>query len=77
MPGLDPYHVTNKLDDAVLDVIVTRLEARGKHPMFMGMLISPHSIEVFSAIIFDSVYLAVKIPGKRSSINETTSRAKK
>lgn len=37
-PVLDPYHVTNKLDDAVLDVIVTRLEARGKHPLFMGML---------------------------------------
>ena len=38
MSGLDPYHITNKLDDAVLDVIVTRLETRGKHPLFMGML---------------------------------------
>lgn len=38
MPGLDPYHVTDKLDGAILDVMVTRLEARGKHPMFMGML---------------------------------------
>jgi ubiquinone/menaquinone biosynthesis C-methylase UbiE len=38
MPPLDPYHTTNKLDDAVLDVIVTRLESRGKHPLFEGML---------------------------------------
>ena len=38
MPTLDPYHITNELDDTILDVIVTRLEARGKHPLFDGML---------------------------------------
>jgi ubiquinone/menaquinone biosynthesis C-methylase UbiE len=38
MPGLDPYHVTDKLDDAILDVIVTRLEVRAKHPRFQEML---------------------------------------
>ena len=38
MPGLDPYHITDKLDDSLLEVIVTRLEARGKHPFFEGML---------------------------------------
>jgi len=38
MPKLDPYHITDKLDDALLDVIVTRLEARGKHPAFQSML---------------------------------------
>ncbi len=38
MPGFDPYHITNKLDDAILDVIVTRLEVRGRHPRFVGML---------------------------------------
>ncbi len=38
MPGLDPYHITDKLDDTLLDVIVTRLEVRGKHPLFEGML---------------------------------------
>jgi ubiquinone/menaquinone biosynthesis C-methylase UbiE len=38
MPKLDPYNITDKLDDAVLDVIVTRLELRGKHPFFEGML---------------------------------------
>lgn len=38
MPPLDPYHTTDKLDDAVLDVIVTRLESRGKHSLFEGML---------------------------------------
>ncbi len=26
------YGMTDKLDDAILDVIVTRLEGRGKHP---------------------------------------------
>jgi ubiquinone/menaquinone biosynthesis C-methylase UbiE len=38
MPALDPYHITDKLDDAILDVIVTRLESRGKHPRFQSML---------------------------------------
>ena len=38
MPALDPYRITNELDDTILDVIVTRLEARGKHPFFDGML---------------------------------------
>jgi ubiquinone/menaquinone biosynthesis C-methylase UbiE len=38
MPTLDPYRITNELDDTILDVIVTRLEARGKHPLFDGML---------------------------------------
>lgn len=38
MPGLDVYHITDKLDDALLDVIVTRLEARGRHASFQRML---------------------------------------
>jgi len=38
MPKLDPYNITDKLDEAVLDIIVTRLELRGKHPFFEGML---------------------------------------
>jgi ubiquinone/menaquinone biosynthesis C-methylase UbiE len=38
MPTLDPYRITNELDDTILDVIVTRLEDRGKHPLFDGML---------------------------------------
>jgi hypothetical protein len=38
MPTLDPYRITNELDDTILDVIVTRLEARGEHPLFDGML---------------------------------------
>jgi ubiquinone/menaquinone biosynthesis C-methylase UbiE len=38
MKPSDPYAVTDKLDDPLLQVIVTRLETRGKHPVFEGML---------------------------------------
>ncbi len=38
MGSIDPYSMTDKLDAAVLDVIVTRLEERGKHPRFVAML---------------------------------------
>jgi ubiquinone/menaquinone biosynthesis C-methylase UbiE len=38
MKPSDPYAVTDKLDDTLLQVIVTRLETRGKHPLFDGML---------------------------------------
>ena len=34
----DPYAATDQLDDALIAVIVTRLEARGKHPAFARML---------------------------------------
>ena len=38
MTSIDPYRVTDKLDDAVLDAIVTRLEVRGRHPVFVRMM---------------------------------------
>ncbi len=38
MTSIDPYRVTDKLDDAVLEAITTRLEARGRHPAFVGMM---------------------------------------
>lgn len=38
MTSTDPYRVTDQLDDAVLDAIATRLEARGRHPVFVRML---------------------------------------
>src|SRR5260221_14225636 len=38
MGAVDPYALTDKLDDSLLQVIVTRLEARGKHPLFAKML---------------------------------------
>jgi len=38
MKSSDPYAVTDKLDDSLLQVIVTRLETRGKHPLFERML---------------------------------------
>ena len=36
--ALDPYRIADKLNDALLDVIVTRLEARGKHRFFQNVL---------------------------------------
>jgi ubiquinone/menaquinone biosynthesis C-methylase UbiE len=38
MRSNDPYSATDLLDDALLQVIVTRLEGRGKHPLFEKML---------------------------------------
>lgn len=38
MRPADPYGRTDKLDGSLLDVVVTRLEARGKHPFFERML---------------------------------------
>ena len=38
MGTVDVYRITNQLDDATLEVLVTRLEARGKHPRFAEML---------------------------------------
>jgi SAM-dependent methyltransferase len=38
MGTVDVYRITNDLDDATLDVLVTRLEARGKHPRFAEMM---------------------------------------
>src|SRR5262245_27087952 len=38
MSPADPLGRTDKLDNTVLEALVTRLEARGKHPLFEGML---------------------------------------
>ncbi len=38
MTSIDPYRVSDSLDDSVLDAIATRLEARGKHPDFVRMM---------------------------------------
>ena len=38
MRALDPYHVTDKLEETVLEAIVTRLEARDKYPFFQHVL---------------------------------------
>jgi len=38
MTILDPYRITDRLDQATLDVIIARLEARGRHPLFVQML---------------------------------------
>lgn len=38
MRSADPFAITDKLDGEILDVIASRLEARGRHPAFAGML---------------------------------------
>jgi SAM-dependent methyltransferase len=38
MSTVDVYRITDQLDDPSLDAIVTRLEARGKHPRFVAMM---------------------------------------
>ena len=38
MPAFDVYGATDTLDKSTLNVIATRLEARGKHPFFAQML---------------------------------------
>ena len=38
MTSVDPYRVTDKLDDAALDTIATRLESRGQHPVYLRMM---------------------------------------
>jgi ubiquinone/menaquinone biosynthesis C-methylase UbiE len=38
MATVDVYRITDQLDDPTLEVLVTRLEARGKHPRFTAMM---------------------------------------
>lgn len=38
MSAADPYNKTDKLDDALLETMVTRLEGRGNHPYFAQMM---------------------------------------
>ena len=38
MSALDVYRITDELDDDMSEVLAARLEARGKHPVFLGML---------------------------------------
>jgi SAM-dependent methyltransferase len=38
MSPVDPFGMTDRLDETLLQVVVTRLEARGKHPFFASML---------------------------------------
>src|SRR3712207_9222830 len=38
MGALDPYRITDKLEDPLLDVMVSRLEARGDHWFFLNVL---------------------------------------
>jgi ubiquinone/menaquinone biosynthesis C-methylase UbiE len=49
MGTVDVYRITDQLDDPTSDVLVTRLEARGKHPRFTAMM---H--EYFEAMGIDS-----------------------
>lgn len=49
MTTVDMYRITNELDDATLEALVTRLEARGKHHRFTAMM-----NEYFSAMKIQS-----------------------
>jgi ubiquinone/menaquinone biosynthesis C-methylase UbiE len=50
MSTIDVYGMTDKLDETLLEVMVTRLEARGSHPFFINML-----QEYLGAMDIDSV----------------------
>ena len=38
MGSVDVYRITDTLDDPTLEVLVTRLESRGRHPRFIAMM---------------------------------------
>jgi predicted TPR repeat methyltransferase len=38
MSTVDVYRITDRLDEATLDALMARLEARGKHPRFIEMM---------------------------------------
>src|SRR3972149_4700379 len=38
MSRMDPFAMTDQLDDATLQAVVARLEERGKHPVFARMM---------------------------------------
>jgi ubiquinone/menaquinone biosynthesis C-methylase UbiE len=39
MATVDVYRITDQLDDTTLDAVAARLEARGKHPRFIAMML--------------------------------------
>ena len=49
MKSSDPYAVTDSLDDSLLQVIITRLETRGRHPAFEKMM-----IDYLNAMLIDT-----------------------
>lgn len=49
MNAVDVYRITDQLDDVTLDALITRLEARGRHPRFIAMM-----QEYFDAMDIDS-----------------------
>jgi hypothetical protein len=42
MGTVDVYRITSQIDDSTLDVMVARLEARGKHSRFAAMMQNAH-----------------------------------
>jgi ubiquinone/menaquinone biosynthesis C-methylase UbiE len=38
MGALDPFRITDKLEDPLLDIMIARLEVRGKHWFFQKVL---------------------------------------
>jgi ubiquinone/menaquinone biosynthesis C-methylase UbiE len=56
MTFVDPFGRTDKLDPLMLDVLVARFEARGKHPQFSKML-----MEYLDAMDIDSTNMVLDI----------------
>ena len=56
MAALDPYGVTDELEDALLDVMVTRLESRAKHWFFRKVM-----REYLDVIEIDSVGTVLEV----------------
>ena len=54
MTSSDPYAVTDSLDDSLLQVIVTRLETRGRHPAFEKML-----MDYLDAMLIDTATIVL------------------
>jgi hypothetical protein len=52
--ALDPFRITDKLEDVLLDVMVSRLEVRGKHWFFQKVLreyLDAMDIDVTSTVL--------------------------
>lgn len=56
MAALDPYGVTDELEDALLDVMITRLEARAKHWFFRKVM-----REYLDAIEIDAAGMVLEV----------------
>ena len=69
MRAVDVYRITDQLDDATLDVLTARLEARGKHPRFETMM-----REYLDAMAIDSAQCVLDLGCGTGVVARTTAR---